>query len=179
MLAFETRRIGLGGALLGAAVVTKLYPAVLLLLLVSQRRWRELGMTLIWMVGFGVLGLALLGPAPYQAFFFHQLPGMLDGSVFDFSDGDARDNLTAIIVSVHASRKAEAARHDVPSRPSSGPGWAAHFGLVILALVWRARRRTTSRAHSVMLWLALLNLVVLQGPVAFSGLHNCARASGS
>ncbi len=27
MLAFETRRIGLGGALLGAAVVTKLYPA--------------------------------------------------------------------------------------------------------------------------------------------------------
>lgn len=86
MLAFETRRIGLGGALLGAAVVTKIYPGVLVLLLASQRRWRELGVTLIWMAAFGVLGLAILGSAPFQAFLNHQLPGILDGSVFDYSD---------------------------------------------------------------------------------------------
>ena len=43
-------------------------------------------MTVIWMVGFGALGLVLLGPAPYQAFLTHQLPGILDGSVFDYSE---------------------------------------------------------------------------------------------
>jgi hypothetical protein len=170
MLAFETRRIGLGGALLGAAVITKLYPGVLLLLLVFQRRWRELGMTLIWMVGFGVLGLALLGPAPYQAFFSHQLPGILDGSFFDFSDADpaTRDNMTAIIVSV-STLPGRLRILGVPLIPEElGPWLGRALALVILALVWRARRRTTSRAHSVMLWLALLNLVVLQGPAAFS-----------
>jgi hypothetical protein len=169
MLAFETRRIRLGGALLGAAVVTKVYPGVLLLLLVSQRRWRELGVTLIWMAAFGVLGLALLGPAPYQAFIFHQVPSLLDGSTFDFSDMDdnSRDMMDAIIASVRT----------IPARlrilgmtflPTQLGPWLGHaLGLGILAFVWRARRRTTSRAHSVMLWLALLNLVVLQSPVAF------------
>ncbi len=169
MLAFETRRIGLGGALLGAAVVTKVYPAVLLLLLGAQRRWRDLGMTLIWMAAFGVVGLALLGPAPYEAFFFHHAPGLLDGSVFDVSDLDEnlRDMLTAIKTGVP----------QIPGRlgllgmtflPAQLGPWLGHaFGLVVLALVWKARRRTTSRSHSVMLWLALLNLVVLQGPVAY------------
>jgi hypothetical protein len=163
MLAFETRRVGLGGALLGAAVVTKLYPAVLLLLLVSQRRWRDLGATLVWIAAFGVLGFALLGPAPYGAFFSYHLPRLIDGSAFDPDDA----MLTAIKTGVP----------QIPGRlrllgvtflPAQlGPWLGRALGLGILALVWRARRRTTSRSYAVLLWLALLNLVVLQGPVAF------------
>lgn len=49
-----------------------------------------------------------------------------------------------------------------------GPWLGRALALVILAIVWWAGRKgTTSHAHSVMLWLALLNLIVLQGPVAF------------
>jgi uncharacterized membrane protein len=164
MLAFETRRIGLGGALLGVAVVTKLYPGVLLLLLASQRRWRELGVTLIWMAAFGVLGLALLGSAPYEAFFSDHLPRLLDGSIFDTADDPM---LTAIKTGVPQlpGRLRLLGMTFLPDQ--LGPWLGRAFGLVILALVWRARRRTTSRSHAVMLWLALLNLVVLQGPVAF------------
>jgi hypothetical protein len=166
MFAFETRRIGLGGALLGAAVVTKLYPAVLLLLLASRRRWRELGVTLIWMAAFGVLGLALLGPAPFQAFFSYQLPRLLDGSAFPTPDDD--DMLTAILVGVQAI-PARLRMLGMPFLPDElGPWLGRALGLAILALIWRAGRRTTSRGHSVMLWLALLNLVVLQSGAAFN-----------
>ncbi len=163
MLAFETRRIGLGGALLGAAVVTKLYRGVLLLLLVFQRRWRELGVTMIWMAAFGIVGLALLGPAPYQAFFSDHLPRLLDGSAFDTDDL----GLTVIKTGLPQlpERLGMLGMTFLPAQ--LGPWLGRAFGLVILALVWRARRRTTSRSHAVMLWLALLNLVVLQGPVAF------------
>jgi hypothetical protein len=169
MLAFETRRTGLGGALLGAAVVTKLYPAVLLLLLGVQRRWRDLGVTVVWMGAFGVLGLALLGPAPYHAFLTHQLPGILDGSVFDFSDADpaTRDTMTAIIVSV-STLPGRLTILGVPLLPDDLGSWLGRaLAVAILAIVWRARRGATSRGHCVMLWLALLNLVVLQGPMAF------------
>jgi hypothetical protein len=170
MVALETRRTGLGGALLGAAVVTKLYPAVLLLLLAVQRRWRALGMTVIWMVGFGALGLLLLGPAPYQAFLTHQLPGILDGSAFDFSEFEpaARDNMTAIIVSV-STLPGRLGLLGAPLLPEDlGPWLGRALAVVILALVWRAGRGSvSSRGYRVMLWLALLNLVVLQGPVAF------------
>jgi hypothetical protein len=166
MLAFETRRTRLGGALLGAAVITKLYPGVLLLLLISQRRWRELGATLIWMGAFGVLALAVLGPAPYQAFISYQLPRVLDGSAFPSPDGD--DMLTAILVGITAlsGRLRMLGTTFLPA--GLGP-WLGHaLGVAILALTWIAGRRATSRSHAVILWLALLNLVVLQGPAAFS-----------
>ena len=48
-----------------------------------------------------------------------------------------------------------------------GPWLGRAYGLGLLVLVWRVGRRTTSRSHAVILWLALLNLVVLQGPAAF------------
>jgi len=168
MLAFETRRLGLGGGLLAAAVVTKIYPAVLLLLLLFQRRWRDLGTTLAWIAVLGISGLALLGAAPHRAFFDH-LPHLLDGAAFDspFWDPNTRDVMTAIKIGVS----------EIPGRlrllgvtliPAELGSWLSHaLGIGILALVWRAGRRTTSRSHSVILWLALLNLVVLQGPAAF------------
>ena len=169
MFALGTRRTVLGGALLGVAVVTKIYPAVLLLLLGAERRWRDLGVTVIWMVVFAALGFALLGPAPYHAFLTYQLRGLLDGSAFDYSSMEpvGQDTMTAIIVSV-STIPGRLGLLGVPHLPDElGPWLGRLLALVILGLIWRASRWTTGRANSVVLWIALLNLVVLQGPVAF------------
>lgn len=165
MLAFESRRVGLGGALLGAAVVTKVYPAVLLLLIASQRRWQDLGMTLIWMAAFGILGLVILGPDPYQAFLSYQVPRILDGSAFPTpSDGD---EMTAIMTGV-SSLPERMRILGLPILPLQiGPWLGRALGLGILAIIWRAGRRTSTRSRLVMLWFGLLNLVVLQGGAAF------------
>jgi len=84
LLAFEGRRRALGGALLAVAVSAKLFPALLLLPLVVRRRWRELGWTAAFGALFALLGLAVLGPVPYAAFFESHLPHLADGSAFAF-----------------------------------------------------------------------------------------------
>ena len=165
MLAFEKRRTVLGGALLGAAVVTKIYPAVLLVLLVAQRRWRELGFTVFWIVGIAGLGLAILGPAPYEAFVFYHLPRVLDGSAFPSPNAD--DGMTAILTGITAmpGRLRILGLDFLPQALGSWLGYA--LGLAILALVWLHRNRTTDRGQDLVLWFVLLNLVVMQGGAAF------------
>ncbi|MCH7595707.1 MAG: DUF2029 domain-containing protein [Planctomycetes bacterium] len=84
MLAFEKNWNFVGGTLLGYAIVSKLFPGVLLAYLVMRRRWRPTG----WTVGMmGVLGcatLAALGAAPFKAFFDYQVPRLASGEAFGF-----------------------------------------------------------------------------------------------
>lgn len=80
MVAFERDRPALGGALLSWAVLTKLFPGILLLLLIVQRRWRSVA----WVCGFMALitcgSLAVSGPAPTYAFLSQLLPSLARGS---------------------------------------------------------------------------------------------------
>ena len=165
MIALEQRRRALGGTLLAVAVLAKIFPGVLMLLLAVQRRWRDLGATLLSIVALSALSLAMLGTTPFEAFLSYKLPGMLDGS--GFIDPNEDGGLTAILTGVTT----------IPSRlrilgmtflpDPLGPGLGGLLVIAILALVWRARRGTASRASGALLWLALLNLVVLSGPTAF------------
>lgn len=84
LLAIETRRRALGGALLAIAISAKLFPALLLLPLAVRRRWRELGWTAAFGALLALLGLAVLGTAPYAAFFASHLPRLADGTAFAF-----------------------------------------------------------------------------------------------
>jgi len=165
MLAFERRRASLGGALLAASVIVKIFPGVLLVLLATQRRWRELVATLIWMSVYTVAALPLLGTAPFTAFVTSKLPSMLDGSAFIApADGDM---MVAILIGITALpwRLHNLGLTFLPEQ--LGP-WMGHaLGLTVLAILWRARRATPSRAQAATFWLALLNLVVLLGPAAF------------
>jgi hypothetical protein len=57
---------------------------LLLIVLLTQRRWREA----LWTIGFGVLYcagvLAIAGSAPFHEFVSYQLPRLLIGEAFDF-----------------------------------------------------------------------------------------------
>ncbi len=96
MLAFEKNRNFVGATLLGYAIVSKLFPGVLLAYLVMRRRWRSAG----WTVGMmGVLGcatLAVFGAGPFHAFLDYQLPRLTSGEAFSF----ATTYIRAIIVNL-------------------------------------------------------------------------------
>ena len=81
MVLFERRRDAAGGALLAFATMSKLYPGMLLVYLLAQRRWRALAFTAAF--GFMFLAASLLdtGWAPYAAF-LDRLPGILGGEAF-------------------------------------------------------------------------------------------------
>ena len=84
MLAFEGRKPALGGLLLGAATLSKLFPGVLLVVLAAQRRWRDLAWTVGSMAAVTVLALAVLGTTPFVAFFDYHLPRLSNGEAFAF-----------------------------------------------------------------------------------------------
>ena len=83
--AFRRRWYWLGGALLGFAIVSKLFPVLLLAFLLVQRRWRAVCWTGGWMIAYGVLALLLFGSRPYEAFLSYQMPRLASGEAFSFA----------------------------------------------------------------------------------------------
>lgn len=164
MLAISAGRDRLGGALLGAAIVTKGFPALLLLYLAVRRRGRPIFWTLVFATAYALAGLIVLGPAPYRAFFLYQLPRIASGEAFSFF---VRSDLTlASNVSVYAI-PFKLGRLGVPGMSEALAGavvWL-YSALLICVTILAARRRRDPSAEPVV-WLALLSLGALRSPDA-------------
>jgi len=85
MLALESRRHALGGALLGFAIVSKLFPGILLVYLLVRRSQRAAMWTMGWMVAYAAATLLVFGTHPYTAFLTYQLPRLASGDAFSFA----------------------------------------------------------------------------------------------
>jgi len=167
MVAFEQHRPALGGGLLAFAILSKIFPGLLLITLAAQCRRREIAWTCAFMVVFVLVAVVVLGPDPFVAFVRYQLPRIATGEAFSFID---RPDVPVFIVSrnfsvpgiVHKLRLL-----GVAGLPSAGAGWLAWaYTLLLIGLAWRAGRRAATRVGSVLMWLAVLNLAALRSPVA-------------
>jgi len=96
MLAFEKKRNALGGLLLGFAIVSKIFPGVLLAYLLLRRSWRAAGWTIAAMATYSIAALLIFGDKPYRAFVDFQLPRLASGDAFWF----AREHIRAILVNL-------------------------------------------------------------------------------
>lgn len=96
MLAFARKRNALGGLLLGFAIVSKIFPGVLLAYLVVRRSWRAVGWTIAAMTAYAFTALLIFGDKPYRAFIDYQLPRLASGDAFWF----AREHIRAILVNL-------------------------------------------------------------------------------
>ncbi len=86
MLAVESRRNVLGGGLLAAAILAKIFPAFLIVPLVLRGRWKAVGWTVAFGCGITLLALVVLGPTPFEAFWHYHLPRLQSGAAFAFED---------------------------------------------------------------------------------------------
>ena len=82
MLAFERRRSWVGGLALGLVTVGKIFPGVLAVLLVAQRRWSSLSWTALWIVALTLMAWAVIGGKAFVDFFHYQLPRIQSGEAF-------------------------------------------------------------------------------------------------
>jgi alpha-1,2-mannosyltransferase len=167
MVAFDRRRLAVGGALLSFAILSKIFPGLLLVMLAGQRRWREIGWTLGFGIGFVMVALLILGTDPFVAFVSYQLPRIMSGEAFAFIE---RADVPAFIVSRNFSVYGIGAKLHLVGLTSEGPT-TAHaltwgYTMLLLWLAWRARMASPNRRFQVMTWLALLNLAALRSPVA-------------
>lgn len=149
-----------GGALLAYVTVSKLFPGMLLVYLLVQRRWRALAWTTGLMTVLVAISLLDTGWAPYRAFLAH-LPRLLSGESFP-----AFRNAYAIAKNYSVPGMAFKLHLFGVSGASFGAmkvvGWI--YTLVVLAATVLAARRRWSREQEPLVWLAILILASLRSP---------------
>ncbi len=164
MICFEERRPAAGGALLAVATVSKLFPAFLLVYLLARRRWREVAWTLGACVVFSLVGLAVLGWTPFEAFLGYQLPRIHTGEAFAFYEHEA------LVVSRNLGIPGLVTKLHWFGVPGMTHGVGATLGwlftFLLFWLAWAAGRRAEGRVAEARVWLALLTLGALRSPLA-------------
>lgn len=171
MIAFEEHHPLVGGVLLGLATVTKIWPAILVIHLLVQRRWKAV---FYWATAVAVYTLSaflLFGPAPYQDFFTYGLPRVQSGEAFAsmrWYPPTIAENMS--IFGIPHKLYALGLLPSEPRLVSPVLAWSftAVIGVIVLATGLRRRGDTqkndNDRLAQVQLWLALLTLVQLRSP---------------
>jgi hypothetical protein len=160
MVLLAQRRYAAGGALLAFTTVSKLFPGLLLVYLLVQRKWRALAWTTGGCVALVAISLVDTGWAPYRAFLDH-LPRLLGGEAFP-----AFRNPGAVAHNFSVPGMVLKLRLFGVTGASFGAmkivGWI--YTLIVLAVtVFIARRRLT-REQEPLAWLTILILASLRSP---------------
>jgi len=160
MLLFERQRHAAGGAILAYAIVSKLFPGVLLFYLLLRRDWRAVGWTAAWSVVLVAVTLADVGAVPFAAFLEH-LPGLLSGEAFPAFR-------SAAPIAVNESIPGLVFKIGVLGGPSLGfgasriLGWA--YTLVVVGLTAWLALRPARRGREPLVWIVILVLATMRSP---------------
>jgi hypothetical protein len=171
MIAFEEDHPLVGGALLGLATVTKVWPAILVIHLLMQRRWNAVFYWVMAVAVYTFSAFLLFGPAPYQDFITYGLPRVQSGEAF----AHMRWYLPTVAenMSIFGIPHKLYALGLLPSEPpllSPVLAWSftVLIGMIIIAMGLRGgggtQRNDKHRLIQVQFWLALLTLVQLRSP---------------
>lgn len=161
MLAFEVKRPALGGLLLAGGIASKLFPGLLVLYLLLQRRWRELAWTGVFTAAFALVALAVVGTTPFVQFFRYLLPRLVSGEAFSFVT-------ETLVITTNLSVPGTVWKLDLLGIEGGarllGPASTVYTVLILIA-TWFAARLDVDRMGRVQIWLALLILASLRSPL--------------
>jgi len=169
MVAFEKQRTVIGGALLGFAILAKIFPALLLVYLVAQRRWREIISTLIFVAIFTGLSVVILGFAPMQAFLSFELPRLINGQAFTFID---REELPLFIKARNFSIYGLIVKLRLLGISGLNTTifhllqWVYTIAIFVLTFFAARKHLNGSRLLKAQVWTAVLILASLRSPIA-------------
>ena len=161
MWAFDVRRPALGGLLLAGGVASKLFPGILVVYLLLQKRWRDLAWTAVFGSAFALLSLAVTGTTPFERFFTYLLPRLLSGEAFSFVT-------EALVITTNLSVPGTVWKLDFLGIEGGGAllgPVSTAYTVFILAATWFASRLDVDRIGRVQIWLALVVLASLRSPL--------------
>lgn len=164
LVAIERDRDVLGGSLLAAITVCKVFPGLLLVYLIARRRWRAAITMVAASAAMLALTAALVGLAPFRAFLTFQLPRMSDGSAFPWLQSfvpaiAVNHSIFGIVIKLRAAGIA-----GMTFGLASKLAWV--YSLVAVAIAWIAGRShpERDRGAEALVWLALLQVATLRSP---------------
>jgi alpha-1,2-mannosyltransferase len=163
-VALERRRDGLAGVLLAVAILAKISPGLLGVLLLTRRRWRAVGVTVASAMALVALSVVVLGTQVWRDFLFYQLPKIQSGEALRFlaeSDQNIRFNI---------------APFGIPFKLAAlgleGWGWAqartfaSVYTVLLLVLAALAGLNDGPPRHRLAVWLAIVMFASLRSPYA-------------
>ena len=163
VLLFEKRRFALGGFSLAFAILSKITPGILVIWYVAQRKWKEVGWTILACCVYTIVALLVVGINPFITFFTELIPNLQSGSAFKFEDIwlEMRDLLLVLKMSPYSSV--------IKLQEMGVPAMTDNFGsliqniyivfVVVLTFLFGLQKRY--RYHPVLVGLALINLAGL------------------
>lgn len=165
LVAFHRNRAPLGGLLLGAATVFKLFPGLIVLYLLLRRRAREVGWTIGACVVLTLLALVVFGSAPFAAFIDYHLPRIGSGQAFSFFLREWFYISRNFGISGLVYKLGLLGVPGMTAAVASAVGWI--YTVVLLVLVVRAARQSDRPPlDEALLWMGLLCLGSLRSPLA-------------
>jgi hypothetical protein len=172
MLALETRRRTLGGALLASAISAKVFPVFLLVPLLSQKRFADVTRVAIFGLFFAGLGWMTLGPSPYAAFFELHLPRLSSGAAFAF--GEAWPEVADLLIAGNQGIPGMVTKVQNLGVNFLGDGAASAINhlyvLLLLPLFWVSARAAAdmSSQEKAAFWIGVLGLASLASAGAWA-----------
>jgi Glycosyltransferase family 87 len=160
----DTAATAAAAAVLAFVSMAKVFPGVLVLVLVARRRWRAVG----WVAGFALvyvaMTLALFGTRPFVAFFGYRLPHLAS-----FNAPDVSVPFVVKLVAINHAVAFIPFKLQALGVPGMSRGLALALSWVYTAGVLAAtvavgRAPAETRLGEAARWLALLHLAALRSP---------------
>ena len=160
MVLFERGRHAAGGLLLAYAIVSKLYPGLLILYLVLRREWRPV----IWTAAFAIALVAItvidFGLSPYVAFAAH-VPKLLSGEAFPAFRNPVAIAVNESIPGLVFKLKLFGVPH-MDFAAARAIGWM--YTVVAIVLVAQLARRPAAAGREPLAWITILILATMRSP---------------
>jgi hypothetical protein len=178
MIAFASRGASrstptlVGGAALGFCAVSKIFPGVLGIVLLMQRRWTAAAATVAAGAIFTVLALLTVGTKPFVDFLYYQLPRIDSGEAFFWIENPEIAPLNQSVYGLVTKLRALG----LPGTSAAAANLASSIYAVLLMAVAvvgarRLQRFTETspeaslvRLRHAQVWLGLLTLASLRSP---------------
>ena len=172
MIAFDRGHAARGGLALGFPTISKVFPGVLGVLLLVDRRWSAVAWTLAWGLALTAAAWFLVGSVPFLDFFRYQLPRVASAQAFPWIENS---DAAAINYGVHGL----VIKLRFLGVPWTGPVAASRaaslYGVLLLPLAllsaWQLRRLAAGpmdaehlRLRTAQVWLGLLSLASFRSP---------------
>jgi hypothetical protein len=154
-----------GGLLLAMSSVAKIFPGILFIYIIAQKKFRDAFWTAGSAVVLSLIAFLVVGPNPFQSFIEYELPRLSSGEAF----------------SGPFSRAFAVARNMAPFGLPLKLGWlgvsgmtleigrivsSVHLLMVLILAIWSGRQKPRSNTESISVWISLIILGSLVSPFA-------------
>lgn len=171
VMALERGRRGVGGLALAVAIVSKLFPVLLLVPLAFSRRFRDLAAVGAWLLGISVAAWAAFGGDQFLTFVQFHLPRLRSGEAFAF--GVAYPEIEHLVVA--GNQGVAGIGEKLAYLGWALPSWWNEFasGAYLLAVIGAAsalgqKGACLTRVEKAWLWLSILGMGSLLSRGAWS-----------